>query len=228
MTRAGNSFVKGSRRSNTPDLSLERLRTVLAHFAPVSFLRATWRRPEELLEPRVRRLVAERLGLDAEDLAPEVSLIDDLAADSLDFVDLAIALEDKLGITLPEFMLDELRTYGQLVEVVQVLVRERRAKEAEAESERTPPFIWARILPALSDPPRSVERADWLTPYTLQTIVDSALQAGPGARLDVGVPPNVGEGALTRLRDEFAWLDRRHIAVRVHRDPQLPPLGVAA
>ena len=70
--------------SHTPDLPLERPRTVLAHFAPVSFLRATWRRPEELLEPRVRRLVAERLGLDAEYLAPEVSLIDDLAADSLD------------------------------------------------------------------------------------------------------------------------------------------------
>jgi acyl carrier protein len=210
------------------DLSIERLRTVLAHLAPVSFLGASWRRPEELLEPRVRRLVSERLGLDAEDLAPEVSLTDDLAADSLDFADIAMALEDELGITLPESAIDELRTYGQLVEVVRVRVRERRAEEAEAVSERTPPYIWARVLPPRSHPPGSVERIGWLTPYTLEMVVDSALRAGPGARLEMGVPPNLGEAALTRLRDEFACLNRRHIAVQVHRDPQLPPLGVAA
>jgi acyl carrier protein len=228
MRRAGNSLVEGSRRANTPELSLERLRTVLAHLAPVSLLRANWRRPEESLEPRVRRLVSERLGLDAEDLAAEVSLTDDLAADSLDLIDVAIALEEEFGITLPESVIDELRTYGQLVEVVQLRVGERRAHEAEAESERTPPFIWARILPGFTDPSGSVERIGWLTPYTLETIVYSALRAGPGARLEMGVPPNLGEAAMTQLRNEFAWLGRRHIGVQVRRDPQLPPLGAAA
>src|SRR5437870_6798472 len=43
----------------------------------------------EFAEPRIRRLVAEYLGVSAEVLTPEVSLTDDLAADSLDLVECA-------------------------------------------------------------------------------------------------------------------------------------------
>ena len=39
----------------------------------------------EFVEPRVRRVVADRLGVELEELAPDVSLIDDLAADSLGY-----------------------------------------------------------------------------------------------------------------------------------------------
>ena len=173
-------------------------------------------------------MVADRLGVDPEDLAPEVSLTDDLAADSLDLVDLAIGLEDELGITVPESTIDELRTYGQLVDVAEARVRERRAEEARTESERTPPLIWARVLPPPWRRSGSLEQVGWLTPYTAETIVDSALRAGPGATLDMRVPPNLGERAMAQLGAEFGWLRRRHIAVQIRRDPQLPPLGVAA
>jgi hypothetical protein len=44
----------------------------------------------------------------------------------------------------------------------------------------------------------------------------------------MGVPRNLGNGMLTRIRKELAWLDRRQIAVEVHRDPQLPLIGAAA
>jgi len=176
----------------------------------------------------VRRLVAERLAVDPDELAPEVSLTDDLAADSLDLVDLAIGLEEEFGITVTESTIRELRTYRQVVDVAEARARERRAQEAETESERTPPLIWARVLPPASRPSRSLERADWLTPYTAQTIIDSALRAGAGARLDVHVPPNLAEPTVARLRAEFAWLRVRHIGVHVRRDPHLPPVGVAA
>ncbi len=199
---------------------------MLALLGPVSLVRARWRRPEESLEPRVRRLVCERLALDPDALGRDVSLADDLAADSLDFADIAIAVEEEFGIALPDAAIDGVRTYGQLVDAVQFRVREEHARRARAESERTPPFIWARVL---APPSRgTVERSGWLTPYTLETIVDSALRAGPGSRLEMGVPPNLGETALIRLRDGLAWLDDRHIAVNVQRDPQLPPLGEAA
>lgn len=204
------------------------LRSFFAGLRPASIARARWARPEEPLEPRVRRLVAERLAVDPEDLAPEVSLTDDLAADSLDLVELAIGLEEEIGITVAESAIDELRTYGQLVDVAEACVRERRAEEARAESERTPPLIWARVLPPPSRPSGRLERTGWLTPYTAETIVDSALRAGPGARLDMGVPPNLGDAALAELRHEFAWLRRRHIQVHIRRDARLPPVDVAA
>jgi len=51
------------------------------------------------LEPRVRRLVAERLGVSPEDLIPEASLADELAVDSLDLLEIAIALEADLWRT---------------------------------------------------------------------------------------------------------------------------------
>jgi acyl carrier protein len=211
---------------------LARVRSVLGRLWPSSIMRAkksmrgNRRRPEEPVEPRVRRVVAEQLAVDAEDLAPDVSLTEDLAADSLDLVELAIGLEEELGISVPERTIGELRTYGQLVAVAQAHTRQRRGKEAWAESERTPPFIWARILPPPSQQSGSLERAGWLTPYTAETIVDGALRAGAGARLDMGVLPSVGEPMMAKLRAEFAWLRRRHIAVHIRRDWSLAPLGV--
>src|SRR5437763_1123400 len=84
--------------------------------------------------------------------------------------------------------------------------------QAAVESERRPPFIWARVQPPSHRSTGSIERTGWLTPYTVETIVDSALRAGPGARLEMAVPPNVGNRVLMRIRAELAWLDRRHIA----------------
>jgi acyl carrier protein len=217
-------------RSGTRDATLPRLarlRTVLAGLAPASIARARWRRPEDPVEPRVRRLVAERLAVDGDEIGREVSLTDDLAADSLDLVELAIDLEAELGITLPEPAIDELRTYGQLVDVVETRARERRAREAWTESERRAMWVWARIVPGQRGPEGRFEQVGWLTPYTAETIIDSALRAGRGARLEMSVPPDIGGHALSRLRAEFTWLRRREIAVSIRRDPALPSAGQA-
>ena len=90
----------------------------------------------EFVEPRVRRVVADRLGVSLEELAPDVSLIDDLAADSLDLVELAVEIERQFGITMPESLIDEIRTYGDVVDTVQRLSRAQR--DAEAAAGRTP------------------------------------------------------------------------------------------
>ena len=208
----------GIREAGSPPLA--RLRTILAALAPTSIARARWRRPEAPLEPRVRRLVADRLAIDGEAIGRAVSLTDDLAADSLDIIDLAIDLETELGITLPEPTIDGLRTYGELVDVVECQARQRRASEAHAESDHTPTWVWARIVPRECGGGR-LEQSGWLTPYTAETIIDSALRAGRGARLEMSVPSHVGGRALSRLRSEFSWLRRRSIAVHIRRDPAL-------
>ena len=82
------------------------------------------------VEPHVRRLVAEHLGVGREELLSGVSLRDDLAADSLDLVELAVALEGEFAIGVPERVLDEVRTYSDLVHATGLLIRLRCEADA--------------------------------------------------------------------------------------------------
>ena len=70
------------------------------------------------VEERVRALVAEHLGVDRETLARDVSLTDDLAADSLDLLELGVVLEASFGIVVPLRTIDRVRTYGDLLDTV--------------------------------------------------------------------------------------------------------------
>ena len=100
---------------------------------------------ELFVEPSVRALIADQLGVGVEELVPGVSLRDDLAADSLDLVELTMALEAEFGIVVPERILDRVRTCGDLVQATGLLIRARRAAEARAAE---PPLrMWARVAP---------------------------------------------------------------------------------
>jgi acyl carrier protein len=165
-------------------------------------------------------VVAEYLGVDPEELVPDVSLIDDLAADSLDLVELAIALENDLGVVFEESAIDEMRTYGDLVDTVQVLCNGQRP--AAALDPVPPALVWARVLPPDGDAEqRNLQRVGWLTPYTAETIAEDALRIGRGARLEVTVPSSVNDAGLARLVDQFAWLGERGVQVSVRRDHHL-------
>jgi len=182
-----------------------RLRRVLDYLARASSVDHA---STELVEPHVRCLVADNLGVGPEELAPEVSLRDDLAADSLDLVELALVLEGEFGITVPEAVLEEVRTYGELVGAVEALVRRREADGAHANGDLTP--VRARVVPAPGRMTGDLER-----------IAEDALRSGPGARLEVSVPPDLSDAELAGFRDQLAWLDDRRIQVRVWRDRQL-------
>ncbi len=54
------------------------------------------------IEERVRDLIVEQLGVNAEQVTPEASFIDDLGADSLDTVELVMAFEEEFGIDIPD------------------------------------------------------------------------------------------------------------------------------
>jgi len=70
------------------------------------------------VEQAIRRVVAEFLGVSAEDLVPEVSLVDDLAADSLDLIEMGLALEVECDVVLDDRLLESVRTYRELVDAV--------------------------------------------------------------------------------------------------------------
>jgi acyl carrier protein len=181
----------------------------------------------DFVEPRVRRVVADQLGVSAEELTADVSLTDDLAADSLDLLELALVLESELGIVIPESCLDEVRTYSDLLGTVQQLTRARRERDAQRTSD-APALVWARVISSRGAAGAEIQRAGWLTPYTAETIAEDALRAGRGAKLDVAVPSSLSDARLAELQDEFAWLGDRGVQVSVRRDHHLGPMAPRA
>ena len=71
------------------------------------------------LEPRVRSIVAIHLDVDPVRLQPGARLGEDLCVDSLAAIELAMVLEDEFDIALPEEVLRCVRTYGDVVSLVQ-------------------------------------------------------------------------------------------------------------
>ena len=55
------------------------------------------------LERRVQEIIVEQLGVSAEEAVPEASFIEDLGADSLDIVELVMAMEEEFDVEIPEF-----------------------------------------------------------------------------------------------------------------------------
>ena len=56
----------------------------------------------EAVEERVRKIIVEQLGVDEAEVTPEASFIEDLGADSLDTVELVMALEEEFGLEIPD------------------------------------------------------------------------------------------------------------------------------
>ena len=64
---------------------------------------------------RVKKIVVEHLGVDAEKVTEEASFIDDLGADSLDIVELVMEFEKEFNIDIPDEDAEKLRTVGDAV-----------------------------------------------------------------------------------------------------------------
>ena len=65
---------------------------------------------------KMRELIVEGLGVDAEKVTAEASFKDDLGADSLDLFELVMALEDEYSVEIPAEELQELTTVGSVID----------------------------------------------------------------------------------------------------------------
>ena len=77
---------------------------------------------------RVRAQIAEQLGVKLEQVVPEASLIDDLGADSLDAVELVMAIEETFGIEIPDEEAEQLQRVGEVIRYVETRVGEMAAE----------------------------------------------------------------------------------------------------
>ena len=70
------------------------------------------------IESRVRKVLAEQLAVDESQVTPQARFAEDLNADSLDLTEAVLALEDEMGIEIPEEEMEGVKTVGQAVELV--------------------------------------------------------------------------------------------------------------
>ena len=66
-------------------------------------------------EDRVKEIIAKELEVEGQQLTPEAKFIEDLGADSLDIVELVMALEEEFGIDIPDEDADKIKTVGDAI-----------------------------------------------------------------------------------------------------------------
>ena len=67
---------------------------------------------------RVKKIVDEHLGVEAEKVTEDASFIDDLGADSLDIVELVMAFEEEFGVEIPDDAAEKITTVRDAIEYI--------------------------------------------------------------------------------------------------------------
>lgn len=67
------------------------------------------------LEERIAEIIGEQLGVEISEVTPEASFVDDLGADSLDTVELVMALEEEFGIEIPDEEAEKIATVNDAI-----------------------------------------------------------------------------------------------------------------
>ena len=71
------------------------------------------------VEEKVKHIIVEQLGVDEEEVKAEASFVDDLGADSLDVVELVMALEEEFGLEISDEDAEKLTTVKHAVDYIQ-------------------------------------------------------------------------------------------------------------
>jgi acyl carrier protein len=76
---------------------------------------------------KVKSIISEQLGVKPEEVTPEAKFIDDLGADSLDTVELVMALEEEFGIEIPDEEAEKLITVGDALRYIETKAGQKSA-----------------------------------------------------------------------------------------------------
>lgn len=71
------------------------------------------------VQDKIADIIVEQLGVKREEVTPEASFVDDLGADSLDTVELVMALEEEFGIEIPDEDAEKIQTVGDAIKYIE-------------------------------------------------------------------------------------------------------------
>jgi acyl carrier protein len=74
---------------------------------------------ETSIEDRIKKIVVDQLGVKPDQITPEAKFIEDLGADSLDTVELVMALEEEFGNEIPDEEAEKLTTVGDVIRYIE-------------------------------------------------------------------------------------------------------------
>ena len=72
----------------------------------------------ENVEERVKKIIVEQIGVDGSEVKREAHFVNDLGADSLDTVELVMALEEEFDLEIPDEQAEKIQTVGQAVDYI--------------------------------------------------------------------------------------------------------------
>ena len=75
------------------------------------------------IEGRVKEIIVQQLGVDAGQVTPQAHFVNDLGADSLDTVELVMALEEEFDTEIPDEQAEKIQTVGQAIDYIQSHVK---------------------------------------------------------------------------------------------------------
>lgn len=70
------------------------------------------------VDERVKKIISEQLGVEEDEVTSEASFVEDLGADSLDTVELVMALEEEFGIEIPDEDAEKILTVGKALDYI--------------------------------------------------------------------------------------------------------------
>jgi acyl carrier protein len=70
------------------------------------------------IEEKVREIICEQLDVDEKDVVPEASFVDDLGADSLDQVELIMAMEEEFDLSIPDEEAEKIATVQDAIDYI--------------------------------------------------------------------------------------------------------------
>ena len=73
----------------------------------------------ENIQERVKNIIVEQLGIEADQVKPEAQFVNDLGADSLDTVELIMALEEEFDIEIPDDKAEKIKTVGEAISYIE-------------------------------------------------------------------------------------------------------------
>lgn len=74
-----------------------------------------------MITEKVIELVAEQLGISKDTITTDSHIIEDLGADSLDVIEMLMTLEEEYGLTIPDDQINQVKTIGEVVELIEKL-----------------------------------------------------------------------------------------------------------